>query len=167
MDGPDMTACGATIVVGGETLTCNDHEGDHGYASGPLRMQWSDGAPGASPHQDPTPTYRASQDGASWKVTDGEYWQASFRGGHRGHPDPEGAAEAEAARLNGNPDSSKWLHIYCRVAERARESERDEARAEADRYREALQAIAHPPFPTTTRSELFDIARRVLAGGEA
>lgn len=153
--------CTATIEVGGATVECiydGPHE-DHthgrqvGEVARPGHLSWTDGVPGATPHKDPTPTYRVKQNGAGfnagWDVgeTQGQlaatFWPV--------HPDPEGAAKAEAARLNGEDEPCEG-RLHERVVELIGERDRAIHRAAVIRstLREVLDRFTvhgHPGRP--------------------
>lgn len=107
--------------------------------------------------------YRIVESRCGWEVLDPSgCWSARYS---QNHPDPQGAAEAEAARLNAGGDEDD-LHVRA-IEYRL---ERDEARAEADRYRRALDRIAVYDVPGTgvyRNTDAAEFARRVLDGGEA
>lgn len=180
--------CTATIQVGGQTLTCEHRLGGHypdAHHTVALRtggfITWTDEAPSAVPHRDPEPsvTYSASPEHkvspvtgvkyvAFWKVLadDGYHVREVARFTNRQqklpHPDPQGAAEAEAARLNGT------YHDEC-DAQFEQEShaetlrERDAARASFDSYHKALNRIAREGASGQLQPALY--AREVLDGG--
>jgi hypothetical protein len=116
--------CTATIVVGDMTLTCALDRGGHDWIGdvdqgGELHerdgVYWTDSAPGATSHTEPkelrwhvTVWGRVGED-RDWVVTDGQDEAAIFYGSC--HPDTEGAARAEAARLNETTPTERLLAI--------------------------------------------------------
>ena len=187
-----MTTCNASIEVGGETVEC---ENDHGHdaitkhmAFG-MKVMWEDDALGAQPHRDPEPTYVVERWPTSWAVI-GDRGEVVAMFYDVGHPDPQGAAEAEARRLLCHPHDGDeslhgaWVCDSCGVeVERdpsvvsLAELERDEAlgkamdlAAERDRYREALEQIKEHLRVIRTDAEGYasHLARRALRyGGDA
>jgi hypothetical protein len=101
--------CNASIVVGPGRITCAwncEHDVEHTMHRDDMarpHLHWSDLAPSAEPHEEP-PRYYASKVASGWVVKDRQNAvvpPASFYGiGPAPHPDPEGSARAEAARLN-------------------------------------------------------------------
>lgn len=163
-----MSSCNATIQVGEQTVTCTRSD-DHGPATGrkhsalPAGVNWIDDSPGATPHRDPEPRYRVEKSPVAdfehwWVVVDGYPGTVAEYNGEV-HPDSQGAAEAEAARLNGKSEGRILTDLVRHTAD-----QRDAARAEFDRYHQALTAIAgrHDGHDT----DCFRcVARRVLDGG--
>lgn len=143
--------CNATLVVldGTEPVRCMIHKLDDDYPHGNGQgLRWNDDAPGATPHQDPTPTYVAVERENEWRVI--------MNGGARiaaifiraNHPNPEAAAKAHAAYLNGDGGPELAARVALERMHRA-EAERDEARAKiGDVY--------------THEANLFEAKRRAL-----
>ena len=144
--------CNAQIVVGGETLTCRRDDPRLIHYSEDGSVEWTDDAPGAVPHREPRYGAVDRHDG-SWCVAPGRGLAvARFT---TLHPDAEGAARAEAARLNGDvPEYSHedWQRAVLAQQEACRE--RDTAQAEAgllriqaNAYRAVLEQIASAKCP--------------------
>lgn len=134
-----MDTCNATIdasyLFDGATgrLDCNDHAGTvhrHLFGVGGAHAYWTDDDPGTTPHRDPEPelAYEARQ---GWCVMFGIVPL-------RWYGDNWAGADAEAERLN---DEGTPPKEYAEKAWAIRE--RDAARAEFDRYHEALTVIAN------------------------
>lgn len=133
----------ATIVIDPDeqvcrTLTCDYQAGHHKvtkHHNSEARFLWEDDTPGATPHRDAG--YRVRRYSRHFQVTTSDdplvAAVATFFSGDGGHPDPEGAAKAEAARLNGEDEPREG-----RLSERI-----TELVVERDRYREALERVAN------------------------
>lgn len=156
-----MDTCNATIEVGGETVGCQLGAGGHRSHGGStdhtsFYVEWEDHAPSATPHRDPEPTYVAEpfEGGPVWQVVREGSDLAAAKFFPDEHPDPDGAAEAEARRLVCHPHDGDeslhgaWVCDSCGVeVDRdpsiisSAELERDEARRENAALREWVDAV--------------------------
>lgn len=149
---PGPEGCTATIQVGGQTLTCqkaHDASDDDGtrHQNWFHGISWDSTTPGATPHRDPEPSFEpVALPAGAWGVMLGQEVVAYFAK-VGGHPDPQGAAEAEAARLKAGVGGATPNGAYVEMWEGWRQlhRERDVVKDALRRLHSAVGVFLHGP----------------------